>query len=158
MATVVFVDTSVLLNVLDVPGKNSDRTTVIAEFKALVAASTTLDIPVAAVIEVGNHIAQLPSGADRRSRAAQFSLFLSRSLTGEAPWVVSGIPWDSPFLHRIVGGHEVLPTLVDFCTAQVGGGDASILHELSSYRQRADLPSALPVRLWTLDAGLASYA
>lgn len=113
MAEVVFVDSSVLLNLLDVPGKNSDRGGVTAEFKAHAASGVTLIIPMAAVVEVGNHIAQLP-GHDRRDRAT--------------------------------------------CSNEIGGGDASILHELYRYRSRTDLPGALPVRLWTLDRGLAAYA
>jgi hypothetical protein len=32
------------------------------------------------------------------------------------------------------------------------------VHELNRYRERSDLPSALPVRLWTLDVVLAGYA
>jgi len=39
---VVFVDWSVLLNVLDVPGMNSDSGRLIAEFKALAQAGVTL--------------------------------------------------------------------------------------------------------------------
>jgi hypothetical protein len=158
MAEVVFVDTSVLLNVLDVPGKNSDRSTVMTDFKALLVGNATLVIPVAAVVEVGNHIAQLPSGSDRRTRASRFCDFLDRSLRGEAPWVVSGVPWDGSFLSRLINGDGGLPALTELCVSQVGSGDASILLELSSYRERADIPSAMPVRLWTLDAGLAAYA
>lgn len=65
MAEVVFVDTSVLLNLLDVPGKNGDRDSVTAEFKRMASDDAVLVIPIAAVIEVGNHIAHLSSGRQR---------------------------------------------------------------------------------------------
>ncbi len=152
----VFLDTSVLLNVLDVPGKNSHRAQITSEFKRLVSGGATLVIPIAAVIEVGNHLAQL-SGHERRDRALRFSEFLQRSLEGRAPWVVSGAGWDAAFLGGLLQGDDMRPGLVDLCTGGVGSGDASILLELSRYRSRSDLPSALPVRLWTLDEGLGAY-
>lgn len=160
MAEVVFVDSSVLLNLLnllDVPGKNSDRGGVTTEFKAHAASGVTLIIPMAAVVEVGNHIAQLP-GHDRRDRATRFVGMLRASLDGRAPWLVSGAGWDDDFLTGMLAGKHQLPGLVDLCSNEIGSGDASILHELYRYRSRTDLPGALPVRLWTLDRGLAAYA
>lgn len=62
MGDVVFVDTSVLLNVLDVPGKNSDHVEVASTFKQRVQEGHTFVIPATSVIEVGNHIAQLSDG------------------------------------------------------------------------------------------------
>ncbi len=153
-----FVDSSVLLNVLDVPGMNSDSGRLIAEFKPLAQAGVTLVIPTAAVIEVGNHIAQLPVGGARRDRAVLFVRLLRSAVQRQAPWVIAGASWDEDFLARVVDGHAQLPGLVDLCTSGVGSGDASILAELQHYRERSDLPSALPVRLWTLDASLQAYS
>lgn len=45
MAGVVFLDSSVLFNLLDVPGKNGDRTTVAAEFQRLSRAGSTFVFP-----------------------------------------------------------------------------------------------------------------
>lgn len=158
MAEVVFVDTSVLLNLLDVPGKNSHHQQLAGEFKALATGGVTLIIPIAAVIEVGNHIAQLSDGRERRSRATRFTGFLQASLDGTAPWVVSGASWNETFLRRLLDGHGSLPGLVELSSEKLGSGDVSILHELDRYRSRSDLPGGLPVRLWTLDRQLASYA
>ena len=62
------------------------------------------------------------------------------------------------FLRRLVDGHGTRPPLVDLCLTEIGVGDASILHELDRYRSRSDLPSKLPVRLWTLDIHMAAHA
>lgn len=158
MAEVVFVDTSVLLNLLDVPGKNSDHRQLAMEFKKLATDNVTFVIPIAAVIEVGNHIAQLSSGDLRLDRARRFAGYLRSSLAGEAPWVVSGASWNEDFLRRLVDGHGTRPGLEGLCLTQVGSGDASILHELDRFRGRVDLPSQLPIRLWTLDAQLKAHA
>lgn len=158
MAEVIFVDTSVLLNLLNVPGKNADHNDLVSELKRLALAGATLVIPIAAVIEVGNHIAQLSKGHHRRECSKRFAGFLRDSLDRKAPWIVTGVSWDETYLRRLVDGHGTRPSLVNLCSAKVGSGDASILHELDRYRERSDLPSALPVRLWTLDAQLSSYA
>lgn len=158
MDRVVFLDTSVLLNVLDIPWKNSDRDAVSTRFRELAKSGAALMIiPMAAVIEVGNHIAQLADGGVRRDRMEQFVKFLGQSLTGQPPWVVSGATWDAAFLTELVEGHTSRPGMVDLSSGGVGAGDGSILLELERYRQRSDVPSKMPVELWSLDAGLRAY-
>ena len=66
MTEIVFLDSSVLFNILQVPYKCSDRTEVVAEFKKLSANGATFVFPVTAVIETGNVIAQPADGHDRR--------------------------------------------------------------------------------------------
>lgn len=160
MTAVVFLDTSILLNLLDVPGKNSDRDTVVSEFVLRQGEGDTFVIPATAVIEVGNHIAQLADGTERRHRAERFAKFLQHSLDGVSPWVVSGLVWDHDFLGRLINGNEAayLPSLIDLATQEVGTGDAAILHEVQRYRERADVPSGQPVTIWSLDVGLSVYA
>ena len=62
MPPIVIVDTSVLLNVLDVPGFNRDRGTVLDRFEELVDDGANLLLPMGAVFETGNHVAHLPGG------------------------------------------------------------------------------------------------
>ena len=69
MPPIIIVDTSVLLNVLDVPGFNQDRNAVLDEFGELVDAGASLLLPMGAVFETGNHIADVRDGRQRRSRA-----------------------------------------------------------------------------------------
>lgn len=157
MLSVVFLDTSVLLNILNVPRKNESRDDVIARYKALVLSGALLIIPIAVVIEVGNHIAQL-TGGEPRAPAMAFADILKMSLRDAAPWVVSGASWDRDFLRQLVDGHSLRPGMVVLCQSGVGTGDGSILLELEGYRQRSDLPSGLPVGLWSLDEGLQAYA
>lgn len=55
-----FVDTSILCNPLEVPGKCQDRKRVIDELKRKRdRRDTDLLLPVTAIIETGNHIAQV---------------------------------------------------------------------------------------------------
>ncbi|MEL7068051.1 MAG: hypothetical protein AAFV85_21945 [Cyanobacteria bacterium J06634_6] len=62
MSAVAIVDTTILCNVLDIPTRNSDRAEVMQTLKHFLEEDTTLLLPMAAVYETGNHIAQLSNG------------------------------------------------------------------------------------------------
>lgn len=159
MAETVFLDTSVLLNLLDIPGKNSDRERAVAEFKRLALdAQVVLIIPVTAVIETGNHIAKLDDGGLRRQRAEQLCDWLRKAIDGTSPWGLSRAEWDDDTLRKLIDGHDSLPGLPDLAGQKVGAGDAAILHERRRFQERVDVPSGQPVRIWTYDNGLRAYA
>ena len=63
MSAIVIVDTSVLLNIMDVPDRNQHKEAVLNLLGALIEAGDHLFIPMAAIVEVGNHIAQVKNGA-----------------------------------------------------------------------------------------------
>ena len=54
MPTVWFVDTSVLVNLLDLDGFNQDKKAVADDLKRHLAAKDTLILPITAIIETGN--------------------------------------------------------------------------------------------------------
>ncbi len=58
-AGIVIVDTSVFLNVLDVPGFNQEYAAVEEEFRSFVKNGADFELPAATVLETGNHITQL---------------------------------------------------------------------------------------------------
>ena len=66
MSDIVIVDTSVLLNVLDVPAFNQHRREVFAQFNELLDSGASFLLPMAAIFETGDHIADLPDGRRRR--------------------------------------------------------------------------------------------
>jgi hypothetical protein len=95
------------------------------------------------------------AGHDRRVCMERFAGLLRQALHPTAPWAVSGVPWDGNFLNALIdGGSRRLP-LVDYATMGIGSGDASLLLEIERYRAR--VPSATPVRLWTLDKALSAH-
>ena len=165
MSTAVFVDTSVLVNLLDVPHMNGDHERLLEEFEVLVDEGADLVIPTAAVVEVGNHLAQVGDRERRRSLAGTFTRWLSDP---DLPFVVGLGGWDREFLDALLDGEDQdqvrdpllrpRPSLVDCVADQVGSGDASILLEFARFRGRVDVASARPMRLWTLDRALRTYA
>lgn len=157
MSEVVFLDSNVLLNLLDVPGKNSDRHRVAEEFRRLAKDGALMVIPIVVVVEVGNHIAQL-AGHERRDRGLRLQEFLRQSLEGTAPFTTSGASWDAGFLRDLLEGGGAGSDFLALCTAGIGAGDAAILLEVRRFRERVDLPSGRIVRLWSSDRALMAYA
>lgn len=148
MPHVVIVDTSVLLNLLDVPGRNQDRDAVFGRFEALVNTGANLLLPVAAVFEAGNHVARIPDGRLRRRHAEAFAGRVREALDGRAPWTVS--PW--PTTGELAGWLDDFP---ESAMQGVGMGDLSIVKAWASACARH--PSSR-VSIWSLDQQhLASY-
>lgn len=70
-ARVAFVDTSVVLNLLNVPGRNENHSQVQREFSDY-RNTTIMVLPVTVVIETGNHSAHVPNDHERREAAKAF--------------------------------------------------------------------------------------
>ena len=154
MTKVVFLDSSVLFNIFEVPHKCSDRASVVAEFTQLADNSATFIFPMTAIIETGNVITQL-AGYDRRVCTERFVGLLRQALSPAASWAVSGVPWDGTFLSALIDGVGSRLPLIEYATMGIGSGDASLLLEIERYRAR--VPSATPVRLWTLNKALSAH-
>jgi hypothetical protein len=157
MSEVVFIDTSVLVNLLDVPHLNADRKEVVATFLTDQVKGATFVLPVTTIIETGNHIAQIQGVGDiRRACAERLVGALRAALEAQPPWVLIGEVWNQAMVGAIVSGSVRRPSALTLLTQGVGMGDTGILAEVEAYRAR--IPSATPVRIWTLDASLAAYA
>lgn len=154
MPVVWFVDTSVLVNVLDLDGFNQDRAAVAAELKAKVAAGDTLILPVTAVIETGNHIAHHGNGSHRREIAERFAKLLLQIRDGVAPWRLHAVQWNGEFLEHVVSGSSTGMTLVEQAVARMGCGDLCILAEREAYRRNSGIRD---VRVWSLDQHLRAH-
>lgn len=152
---VLILDTSVLCCWLRVPrkdiaGKVEDRwdfnrinDILIAEH----AKGSTFVLPIATLIETGNHIAQC--NGDRFSLATSLSKYLSNSADAASPWAAfmdqSGL-WEQENLLKLA---RTWPNLA------VGGtsiGDATIKDVAEYYAQ-----AGYPVEILTGDEGLKAY-
>ncbi|HMW22209.1 MAG TPA: hypothetical protein PKC59_02145 [Burkholderiaceae bacterium] len=145
MGEIVLVDTSVLMNVLDVRGFNQNREPVLVEFERLIEQGAHLFLPMAAVLEAGNHIAQLADGRVRRSTAELFAERIRQALDGEAPWR----PMQFPESETMATWLDEFP---DAAMKGLGIGDLSIQKDWEALCERHPLS---PVRVWTLDSDLA---
>lgn len=149
-----FVDTSILCNLLPVPGRDQHRDEVIAEFKRITPGALLI-MPVATLIETGNFIAQLSDGRVRRRTAETFKQTLMMICVDKAPWQLHLFAWDAEFLASFAEGAGTGMDVVEHAMCQLGAGDLSILTERAAYVRRTGIKD---VRIWTRDIALAAYA
>ena len=147
MVAVIIVDTSIFLNLLNVPGFNQDRDAVVEQFKGFVDTSSSFLLPVGAIFETGNHIVKLPDGGNRRRYAEIFSEQVSQALKETAPWVV--IP--SPDAARLGAYLQDFP---DVAMRGVSLVDFSIVRAWEEARERHQEQRVL---IWSLDGHLEGY-
>lgn len=156
MPVVSFVDTSVLCDLLKVPGKCQRHDEVRAELARLHESGVQLVLPIASIIETGNHIAQAGRGHGRRASAKAFVELLRLTAEGGAPWVLHSVAWDSRMLGLLCDGPGDIGTFVEMAgTGALGAGDMAILAERELYAMRT---AGIEVRVWTHDERLAAYS
>lgn len=157
MSEVVLLDTSVFLNVLDVPGRNQDRRQVLEEFQRRVMASNLFMLPLATIWETGNHIAHLADGRLRRRFAEVLRATVRQAFNGEAPFRPTFFPEPPEFLSWI----EDFPdsAMRNKSENRTSEGTSLADHSLIKEWQRLCRQHPLStVRIWSLDVDLKAYA
>ena len=151
-AKVTFIDTSILCELLAVPGMCGKHEDIRTEFELRDEAGERFVIPITAVIETGNHIAQAAS--DRRAAAERFVQFLAAAGSGQAPFAVQRSGWDDDFIVELCSGNATGQEFVDLAQAKMGAGDVAILVERDRFKRESAYSE---VQVWTLDDALNAY-
>lgn len=153
MKKVVIIDTSILCVWLRVPGKETcgpdgsrwtyDR--VRDKIEEEVACGSTLIMPLATIIETGNHIAQ--SAGERYGLVEEFARHLEDAIDGKTPWAA--------FTQQsgLLAGDALKSMLGRWRETALSGqslGDAMIVDVANCY-------AAYPVEIFTGDEGLKAY-
>jgi len=155
MTTITLIDTSVLNELLEVPGKCQQAAKVQAEFMARQVAGERFILPMTAIIETGNQIAQVKTG-NRRAAAERFVAFVERARADEPPWTVAEVTWGAELLGQLCAGDSTGMSFVDLAgNGLLGGGYTAILVERDLLRRRS---STANVQVWTLEKTLGSLA
>jgi len=155
VTTITLIDTSVLNELLEVPGKCQHAAQVQAEFARRQSAGERFILPMTTIIETGNQIAQVKSG-NRRAAAERFVKFVERARAEEPPWTVVEITWGAELLGQLCAGDSTGMSFVHLAgNGLLGGGDTAILVERDVLRRRS---STATVQVWTLEKTLGSLA
>lgn len=150
---VCFIDTSILCNILPVPGRSQDEKRVKDELRHRTDSGEQFVLPITTVIETGNFIAQMKHG-DRRGTAEKFEKILRLVAEGKSPWVLNDIEWNKDFIGSLLDGAGTAMTYVDHADSGLGMGDLCILTERRRYQER----SGLTTKIWTLDTQLSAHS
>jgi hypothetical protein len=155
MSSICLIDTSVFLNILNVPKCNQYRASVLQDFETYTAAGCIFILPMATILETGNHIAQNGNGTIRRKTAIRFVEQVTAAFNGEAPWSPSQFPDKAEILLWI----DRFPDLAgqNKATDKQEGtsfGDLSIIEE---FNKSCKLFPMSEVFIWSLDSDLQTY-
>lgn len=152
---VLVIDTSILCVWLQVPGlltcgNDADRwdyERVNNKIRNEVENKTTLVLPLATIIETGNHISR--ASGDRRPFALKFSQIIRDTVNNQNPWTTFSEQtelWSDENLLKLADNFP------DMAVQRVGIGDATIV-DVAEYYYRA----RYDVEILTGDNGLKSY-
>ena len=157
MSCICIIDTTIFLNLMNVPNRNDQKTLVRSDFQTFAASGATFILPMATIIETGNHIAQNGDGGTRRKTAERFCKAVKGAFEGIAPYK----PSDSPDKHEVLtwidqfpdaAGKNVKSAIKDEGTSF---GDLSIIAE---YNKAITLTHGMvEVFIWSLDGDLQQY-
>jgi len=156
MSDIVLLDTSVYLNVLDVPGRNQQRVQVLDDFTQRVQHGDHFLLPMATIWESGNHISRLANGALRYQFAQLLVVSVRDAMNGQVPYRTTYFPdstvfasWLSEFPDFAQRSKSATKT-----TEGISLSDFSIIKEWQQTRHRHAMSRVL---IWSLDSDLAGY-
>ncbi len=155
MSSVCIIDTTVFLILLNVPNRNQDHKLVLENFQTYVELDCTLLLPMATIIETGNHIAQNGNGDIRRKIAIKFVKDVRATFNGDKPWEPSQFPQIKDILLWIdqfpdLAGKNKTPDKLEGTSF----GDLSIIQE---FHRACKIYSMREVFIWSLDSDLKTY-
>ena len=147
MGAICLIDTSIFLEILNVPHKASQSELILQELKEKIKAGESLFLPMATILETGNHIAQNGDGNQRRICAEKFVNQVTQALEGESPFTPIS------FLKKedLQGWLKEFP---DEAMQGRGLGDLSIIHD---WQRICDQNLGRRVYIWSLDKHLKGY-
>lgn len=154
---VLILDTSILCVWLDIPGKNKiekkgedviGRPDVEKKINEEISNGTRIVLPLASVIECGNHVTQI-KGCDPKTYVDKFADFISKSIDGDEPW---DIFTNQTELFDKVKLKELVDKWRNMAISGISMGDASIIQVAELYASRN-----FSAEIFTGDTGLKSY-
>ena len=158
MSTIVFIDTTVYLNRLNVPGRNQEYDSVKNDFQTMMACGTRFLLPCATIFETGNHISRLPDEKQRRKFAEAMVNDVRDALEGKSPYLPTQMLSTPNFIKWL----NEFPDYV--AQGKWGKKDKNEGGSLSDFTIKKEWEEACAnslnrnrrVRIWSLDSDLSS--
>ena len=147
MRAICQIDTSIFVEILDVPMRSSNHDHVFSELQEKIKNCDTLFLPMATIIETGNHIAQKGDGRQRRECAIKFVDLVSKAFDARNPFKPIS------FLEK----EQLQQWLCEFPDYAMRGnslGDLSIIHDFHRLCRQSPRRE---IYIWSQDSHLLSF-
>ena len=145
--SICLIDTTVFCNILRVPNHDQQGSEVTEQLKHLIQQHVTLLLPMATIIETGNHVARSGSGRQLRAAARRFVEQVLAAIDGHAPWT------PTPFFEQ----DELRQWLGEFPDSAMAGVGLADLAIRKEFDRQCRLHPWRRVFIWSLDGHLAAY-
>jgi len=142
------VDTTIFCNIIQIPGMHNDHVEVMRQFRNYIDQDCTLLLPIATIIETGNHVAQNGDGNQRRETANKFTELVNKAILENIPWTIPKPLFSQDDLA------EYLLEFPDNAMRGIGLGDLSIIKE---FHRQCQLQPVCHIFVWSLDEHLMGY-
>lgn len=161
MTDICLLDTSILLNILDIPSKSQNKNTVMKDFRLYIDAECRFIIPLVVAVEVGNHISQNGDGTIRRQTAQRFVDMMQSTFNGDLPFEISNFDlkiewqnWISEFIDK-AGQNKTAAKSNEGMSLT----DLSLIKEYEDIqaKNKANKRKHVDVFIWSLDSDLEFY-
>lgn len=156
MSDIVLLDTSVYLNVLDIPGLNASREAVLEEFRLRLDNEDYFLLPLATIWETGNHISRLADGTLCRTCATKLVQDVQKALAGDVPYRPTHFPEREEFMLWLAD----FPTFAQRNKSPTKTGEGVSLADMSiikEWERTCRQHSMSTVLIWSLDDDLKAY-
>lgn len=156
MSAIVLIDTSVYLNILDVPGNNQCRDSIFSEFEVKLKQGDYFLLPMATIWETGNHIADLGNSGHRFQFGKKLVEDVTRAINGDTPYRPTHFPSREEFLDWLTDFpiHAQRSKTIKKSREGVSLSDLSMIKEWEQSKNRHSMSQVL---IWSLDADLYGY-
>ncbi len=151
--SICLVDTSIFCEVLEVPNMCADHKRVLAKLKDKVSRNETLLLPMATILETGNHIGQNGDGGKRREAAQRFADMVAQAIQGLIPFTPTPF-FDAEALGTWLSEFPEWAMRNDAKGKGSGLGDLSIQKE---WMHQCDLHPKRRVYVWSKDLHLSAF-
>jgi hypothetical protein len=145
--SVCLLDTSILCEILEVPGRCDNSAAVLAEMEEKVRGRESLLLPMSAIVETGNHIGQSGDGRQRRATAEKFVTLVQQAVRGETPFTPT----------RLFEAEELLEWIAEFPEWSMRGSGLADMTIAKEFERQCSLNRQRLVYIWSLDGHLSSY-
>lgn len=156
MSSICLIDTSIFVNMLNVPGLNNAKLSVKEDFTEYVESGCTFILPMATILETGNHIAQNGDGRLRRATAQRFCDAVRAAFDDLPPYRLSEFPSN----REVHGWLGEFPDMASRNKSPARTGEGTSLGDLSIIKEYERCLSRFPMTeifIWSLDNDLQAY-
>ena len=150
MTDIVIIDTTVLLNLLDVTGRNQNRSESVGEFRELISINAEFLIPLATIFETSNHIKQVKRVGNQIKRrwAEKLRDTVTQTVDGSEFWIGT-IRFPDP--------NEFIEWVDEYPNCSIRGKDLNDLSIIKEWRKMCEIYPNRRVRIWSFDGHLMGY-